>query len=153
MLFPEFIFTRLCKKVFLAMLLATTILLGCKSSPLTVSQVISADTVVLSDGRKIHYAGLEAPEKNSPMFDFCRDANTYLVQDKPVQLTLEQNPGNPSEVAKDANVSNETVFAYIYTPIRVGEETKFLFVHRPRTNRAHASGPFDSVHPDKMVSG
>ena len=42
--------------------LIAIICIGCQISPKTVKEVISGDTVILNDGQKVHYAGLEAPE-------------------------------------------------------------------------------------------
>ncbi len=92
--------------------------LGCQTLPPVVSEIISGDTIVLSDGRKIRYAAIESPQKDSSWFDFCRDANVYLVQDKSVQLIMESSQTTP-----------DAIFAYVYTPIQIGEETKYLFVN------------------------
>ncbi|MBI4739756.1 MAG: hypothetical protein HY808_15755 [Nitrospirae bacterium] len=91
--------------------------LGCQITPQTVSQVLSADMVVLADGTKVRYAGSESP-LDGPWFAFSRDANAYLVQDKTVVCIVEPN------LAQD-----EVVVAYLYTPILVDQETKYLFVN------------------------
>lgn len=91
---------------------------GCQMAQPVVKEVVSADTVVLNDGTRLHYAGLAAPPKESKWFGLCRDANAYLVRDKTVKYLLE--PG----LSKDGEK-----LAYLYTQVLVGKETKFLFVN------------------------
>jgi endonuclease YncB( thermonuclease family) len=81
--------------------------------------VTSADTIVLSNGIKVRYAGLESVPLSSPWFDICRKKNAYLVYGKRVVITEE--PGLSQE---------GTAVAYVYTPIIVeGGQTKYLFVN------------------------
>jgi hypothetical protein len=94
------------------------ILVGCVRRPLTVREVISADTVILSDGTHVQYAGLEGPSENSLWFHFCRGANAYLVQDKTVELIPELTLS-----------TDGIIVAYVYTPIIVGKGLQYLFVN------------------------
>lgn len=113
--------------------------LGCQVSKPTVTEVISADTVILSDGTKLRYAGLTAPQPQSHWFDDCRDANIYLVQDKTVEVVLEP------ELAQ-----NGVALAYLYTPVIVGDKTQYLFVNAEiaRFGFAYAqSVPKQCQHP------
>jgi endonuclease YncB( thermonuclease family) len=91
---------------------------GCQTSSPIVKEVISADTIILSNGKKIRYAGLTAPPKESTWFKLCKEANAYLVLNKTVQLTTEV------DLSKDG-----IILAYLYTPVFVGKETKYLFVN------------------------
>lgn len=83
-----------------------------------VREVVSVNTIVLADGNKVRYAGLESLAAESPGFEFCRQANAYLVQSKEVWLIKE-----PS-LTQDG-----TIVAYVYTPIIVEQQTKYLFVN------------------------
>jgi endonuclease YncB( thermonuclease family) len=80
--------------------------------------VVSVNTIVLASGQKVRYAGLESLAAESPWFEFCRQANAYLVQSKKVLLL------------KEPSLSEEgTVVAYVYTPIIFAQQTKYLFVN------------------------
>ncbi len=94
------------------------ICIGCRISVPTVAEVVSADTIILSDGSKLRYAGLEVPASDNPWFAFARDANVYLVQEKTVQVIVEPNLAQ----------SGITV-GYVYTPVLIDKEVKYLFVN------------------------
>ena len=99
--------------------LITIFCLGCQLSPQTVKEVISGDTVILSNGKKVHYAGLLAPEKEDEKWHgHSQRANEYLVKNKSVFLTEESNLS-----------TDETIEAFVYTPVMIGNETKYLFVN------------------------
>ena len=101
-----------------ALALALILLIsGCRS-PLTVSRVLSADTIVLDDGRQVCYAGMTAPAANAPWHRFSREANAYLVLNKVVKITVERQTSNP-----------DRIIGYVYTPVIVGKQTKYLFVN------------------------
>ncbi len=51
-----------------------------------VSRVIDGDTVQLEDGRKVRYAGINAPEEGEPYHRESTQANNLLVGNKTVQL-------------------------------------------------------------------
>lgn len=53
---------------------------------LRVTEVVSGDTIVLEDGRRIRYAGVEAPGSGEKWFDECRRANEDLVRGRRVVL-------------------------------------------------------------------
>ena len=99
-------------------LIAAILLIGGCRSALTVTRVLSADTIVLSDGSQVRYAGLTSPASTSPWHQFCREANAYLVQDKPVKITVEPAISKPDHLV-----------GYVYTPVIVGKQTKYLFVN------------------------
>ena len=108
---------RICFILFCNMV-ASLALFGCKSSPLTVTEVISGNTIVLSNGTKVQYAGLELQRKDHPSFTACRQANAYLVLNKTVHL-----------VEEPLLSFEDVVVAYVYTPLIIKEETKYLFVN------------------------
>ncbi len=91
---------------------------GCRTAALTVTEVVSVDTVVLSDGTTIRYAGLEGPPQESPWFEVCREANAYLVLNKKVELVVESGPSQ-----------GIGTHAYVYTPVVVDKKEKYLFVN------------------------
>ena len=93
-------------------------LLGCQTQLPMVQTILSGTTVRLDDGRTVQYAGLESPAAGQPQADLSHDANQYLVWNKSVQLVIEpqMSPGDP-------------LVAYVYTPVIVGTETKYLFVN------------------------
>jgi endonuclease YncB( thermonuclease family) len=51
-----------------------------------VARVIDGDTIVLEDGRKIRYAGINAPEQGDPGYQESMQANNLLVGGKEVRL-------------------------------------------------------------------
>lgn len=91
--------------------------LGCQTN-LTVKRVVSADTVILSDGTRVRYAGVVGPEPGSEFAEFARQQNAYLVENKVVRL-----------VTEPALSTSETTVAYLYTPILVENREKYLFVN------------------------
>lgn len=101
--------------IYCCLLILTTI--GCQTT-LTVKEVISADTIILSNGQTVRYAGVTAPEKDSVWFEYTRIANAYLVQNHKVQLVEEPDLSN-----------GDVVHAYVYTPIQDGEKERQLFVN------------------------
>ncbi len=54
--------------------------------PQRVSRVIDGDTVQLDDGRKLRYAGINAPEEGEPYYRESTQANNLLVGSKEVDL-------------------------------------------------------------------
>ena len=55
-------------------------------SPQRVSRVIDGDTIQLEDGRKVRYAGMNAPEEGEPYYHESTQANNLLVGNKEVFL-------------------------------------------------------------------
>ena len=55
-------------------------------SPQRVSRVIDGDTVQLDDGRKLRYAGINAPEEGEPCYREATQANNLLAGNKEVDL-------------------------------------------------------------------
>lgn len=51
-----------------------------------VARVIDGDTIVLEDGRKVRYAGINAPEEGEPGYRESTQANNLLVGGKEVSL-------------------------------------------------------------------
>ena len=125
-------------------ILAIVFLVGCRSSLPRVTQVVSGDTVILDDGRKICYAGVAAPEKSSPemghWFEFCKGKNAYLVQNKSVKLVFEDGKG------KDGATP-----AYVYSPVIVDKKTLYLFVNAEMVRFGYAKAlpvPKQCLHKD-----
>ncbi len=56
----------------------------------TVREVIDGDTIVLSDGRKVRYLGINAPEHGQPYAREARNFNRRLVNGLPVHLEFDQ---------------------------------------------------------------
>jgi endonuclease YncB( thermonuclease family) len=82
-------------------LLAALALLLCSSAPFTstavaadvaatVRDVIDGDTVVLDDGRKVRYLGINAPEHGQPYARDATNVNRRLVSGLPVRLEFDQ---------------------------------------------------------------
>jgi len=71
--------------------LLVAIMVGCCGGPSLagaerVSRVIDGDTVQLDDGRKLRYAGINAPEEGEPFYHESTQANNLLVGNKEVDL-------------------------------------------------------------------
>ena len=56
----------------------------------TVREVIDGDTIVLSDGRKVRYLGINAPEHGQPYVREATGLNRRLVSGLPVRLEFDQ---------------------------------------------------------------
>ena len=70
--------------------LAAILLASIACPPITaaerVARVIDGDTILLEDGRKVRYAGINAPEDGDPGFRESMQANNALVGGKEVRL-------------------------------------------------------------------
>jgi len=69
-----------------------------------VARVIDGDTVLLEDGRKVRYAGINAPEEGEPGFREAMQANNVLVGGKEVKL----------EFGTRRTEKHERLLAYVY---------------------------------------
>ncbi len=98
-------------------LILTILCIACTSSSPIVKEVISADTILLDNGMKVHYAALECPEDNTSLWEQARQANAYLVEGKSIEMIPEQN------------ILESVQEAYIYTPVLVDKQKKYLFVN------------------------
>ena len=56
----------------------------------TVREVIDGDTIVLRDGRKVRYLGINAPEHGQPYAQEATNSNRRLVSGLPVRLEFDQ---------------------------------------------------------------
>ena len=56
----------------------------------TVREVIDGDTIVLHDGRKVRYLGINAPENGQPYAREATNFNRRLVSGLPVRLEFDQ---------------------------------------------------------------
>ncbi len=73
-------------------------------SPQRVSRVIDGDTVQLDDGRKLRYAGINAPEEGEPYYQESTQANNLLVGNKEVDL----------EFGRSKTDKHGRILAYVY---------------------------------------
>jgi micrococcal nuclease len=69
-----------------------------------VARVIDGDTVLLEDGRKVRYAGVNAPEQGDPGYQESMHANNLLVGGKEVRL----------EFGRRRTEKYERLLAYVY---------------------------------------
>jgi endonuclease YncB( thermonuclease family) len=69
-----------------------------------VARVIDGDTILLEDGRKVRYAGINAPEEGEPYFREATQANNLLVGGKEVRL----------EFGRSKKEKYGRVLAYVY---------------------------------------
>ncbi len=69
-----------------------------------VSRVIDGDTVQLDDGRKLRYAGINAPEEGEPYYRESTQANNLLVGNKEVDL----------EFGRSKTDKHGRILAYVY---------------------------------------
>ena len=56
---------------------------------LQVKEVVDGDTIVLEDGTKVRYIGLNTPERGRPFYDEATEANRKLVEDREVRLEFD----------------------------------------------------------------
>jgi endonuclease YncB( thermonuclease family) len=69
-----------------------------------VARAIDGDTLVLEDGRKVRYAGVNAPEQGDPGYQESMQANNLLVGGKEVRL----------EFGRQRTEKHERLLAYVY---------------------------------------
>lgn len=69
-----------------------------------VARVIDGDTIQLEDGRKVRYAGVNAPEEGEPYHRESTQANNLLVGNKTVQL----------EFGRSKTDKHGRLLAYVY---------------------------------------
>jgi len=69
-----------------------------------VTRVIDGDTVLLEDGQKVRYAGINAPEQGDPGYQESMHANNLLVGGKEVRL----------EFGRRRTEKHERLIAYVY---------------------------------------
>lgn len=76
----------------LLLLLSTALLAATDATGLvaTVREVIDGDTIVLRDGRKVRYLGINAPEHGQPYAREATNFNRRLVSGLPVRLEFDQ---------------------------------------------------------------
>ena len=53
-----------------------------------VKWVIDGDTILLEDGRKVRYAGIDTPERHEPFYRKATRRNIELVKGKVVRLVI-----------------------------------------------------------------
>lgn len=58
--------------------------------PFLVKRVVDGDTIVLADGRRIRYIGINTPERGEPLWEKARDYNAQKVGGKLVTLEFGQ---------------------------------------------------------------
>ena len=105
----------------------------------TIRKVIDGDTVLLEDGRKVRYRGINSPEKGDPHAEEATDVNNVLVSGKTVRLEYEVEKGKAKRgdygrllayaFVGDTLVNAELVrlgYAYLYRPVRGDYSEKFL---------------------------
>ena len=54
-----------------------------------VKEVVDGDTIVLEDGTKVRYIGLNTPERDRPFYEEATDANRKLVENKEIRLEFD----------------------------------------------------------------
>ena len=54
-------------------------------------RVIDGDTVVLANGDRVRYIGMDTPERGEPFFDEATEYNRRLVEGRRVQLVKDQS--------------------------------------------------------------
>ena len=56
-----------------------------------VQRVIDGDTVVLADGARVRYIGMDTPERGEPFFDEATEFNRRLVEGRRIQLVEDES--------------------------------------------------------------
>lgn len=78
----------------------------------TVTKVLDGDTVEIADGRRVRYAGINAPEKTKCFFDRAKAENEQLVLNK--KIRLEKDASNRDKYGR--------LLRYIYVTDESGQE-------------------------------
>ena len=63
---------------------------GCGRDEDKVARIIDGDTVVMGDGRKVRYIGIDTPERGDPYYKEATAANSRLVKSKKVSLEYDK---------------------------------------------------------------
>lgn len=101
----------------------------------TVLRVIDGDTVLLEDGRRVRYLGIDSPEKGAPHSEEAARANNILVGGKTVRLESSRARQDRDNrllayvFVGDTFVNEELVrqgYAYLRHPIRKRYLQRFL---------------------------
>ena len=74
------------KSLGMAIILATAAAVQARPYSGQVRRVLEGDFIQLANGDKIHYLGIDAPDKKSPFFQEAQSANKRLVEGKEVTL-------------------------------------------------------------------
>ncbi len=59
-----------------------------RDGPYRVKRVIDGDTIILTSGEKVRYAGIDAPEMDEPFYKEARERNKTLVEGREVSLRI-----------------------------------------------------------------
>ena len=54
-------------------------------------RVIDGDTIVMADGARVRYIGMDTPERGEPFFDEATEYNRRLVEGRRVQLVEDES--------------------------------------------------------------
>ena len=60
-----------------------------------VTRVVDGDTILLEDGRRVRYLGINTPEFGEPYSRRAREFNAGLVRGRAVRLEFDQEPADP----------------------------------------------------------
>ncbi|MBI2932767.1 MAG: thermonuclease family protein [Planctomycetes bacterium] len=80
--------------------------------PARVQRVTDGDTIVLEDGRRVRYIGIDSPERNDPLYEQGKRFNESLVLNRPVYLELDVQQTDPYD----------RLLAYVYVRLEDGPE-------------------------------
>ena len=101
--------------------------------PFRVKRVVDGDTIVLADGRRIRYVGINTPERGEPLWGEARDYNERKVKGKPVTLEF----GEVKEDAYGRTLAYVFVEAEMVNAALLQAGLAHLFVLEPITYYHH----------------
>lgn len=101
------------------LLLLATAALGCSGNAV-VDRVESGDLVVLDDGTRVRYAGVEAPKPGEALFEESRKRNESLVLHRQLTLVPVAPPGGQE--------GDGELVAFAYAPVHEGGRERLLSV-------------------------
>lgn len=145
----------------LVLLVLRPVLEAGQAPSLKVQRVIDGDTVVLADGRRVRYVGINAPERGQPYFVEALTLNRRLTEGKLVRLEVDEVPEDGYDrllayVYVDGYMANarliEAGLAHVFAiPPNLRHYDRFLELQRQA--RAARRGMWQSVRgPLKITS-
>ncbi|MBI2069362.1 MAG: thermonuclease family protein [Elusimicrobia bacterium] len=122
-------------------------LASCQRGPI-VREAIDGDTIILSDGTRVRYIGVDTPEKDRPYYQEATDFNRSMVAGRKIRLEydIEKTDAYGRHLAyvylKDGTFVNAELlkqgYAYVYTiPPNLKHTEQFVkFQRRAREEKA-----------------
>lgn len=85
---------KIAKIISLAFAILFTFISLASSYEAVVQKIVDGDTILLANGEKVRYIGIDTPEYGRPFYEKAKEANRKLVQGKTVRLEFDVEKRN-----------------------------------------------------------